>query len=102
MTIFTEIMSSIGLVVCIISAWLLLLGWATKVDEVARHRSTAVFNEDAKDKVIYTRKLFLWAFMPAIFPFVLIYLLIKVIIGWVASLVNAAKDLQLGKSVDKL
>ncbi len=68
MEIFTEIMASIGLVVCVISAWLLLIGWATKVDEVARHRSTAVFNEDEKDKVIYTRKLFLWATMPVIFP----------------------------------
>lgn len=72
------------------------------IEEAYDERKDAIWNEDEKNKVIATRKLFLWAFMPVIFPFVLLYLLVKVIVGWIISLIRVAKDLQIGKSVDKI
>lgn len=102
MEIFSGIMAYIGLSICLFVIVILMSGWVTTVEQAGKDRSMAIFNNDERRKVIATRKLFLWAPMPVIFPFVLLYLLGRSIVRGFMNAGNVIKDLQLGKSVDKL
>lgn len=93
-----EFFAVIGFIMAIIVLIGLISVWAVMIEETHLERKTALRNEDDRERVVKaTRKLFMWIFMPVIFPFVLLFLIVKVLVYWVSLLVNVSKDLFMGK-----
>lgn len=93
-----EFFAAVGLFVAVLILIGLISGWAVMIEEAHLERKTARRYEDDRGRVVKaTRKLFMWIFMPVIFPFVLLFLIVKVLVYWVSLLVNVSKDLFMGK-----
>lgn len=97
-----EFLSVMGLITMIIVFVLLLAGWGTMIEESYGERKRAIHlnegNDEDRERIVKaTRKFLMWVFMPIIWPFILLFLIVKVLVYWVSLLVNVLKDLFMGK-----